>query len=88
MNLLPWATFAGRNFYYRATGDRALLDTGIRFVNEFLIPSYGPEASKKAADVRASGDGTGAGRALPNDRRQTTSSIWPGICCAVTRAFR
>ncbi|MBS1839883.1 MAG: glycoside hydrolase family 127 protein [Acidobacteria bacterium] len=33
--------------YYRATGDRALLDTGIRFVNSFLIPSYGPEADKK-----------------------------------------
>jgi len=37
----------GATSYYRATGDRALLDTGIRFVNEFLIPSYGPEASKK-----------------------------------------
>jgi len=37
----------GATSYYRATGDRALLDTGIRFVNEFLIPLYGPEASKK-----------------------------------------
>ena len=37
----------GATSYYRATGDRAVLDTGIRFVNEFLIPSYGPEASKK-----------------------------------------
>jgi len=37
----------GATSYYRATGDRALLDAGIRFVNEFLIPSYGPEASKK-----------------------------------------
>jgi len=37
----------GATSYYRATGDRALLDTGIRFVNEFLIPSYGPETSKK-----------------------------------------
>ena len=28
--------------YYRATGDRTLLDAGIRFVNDFLMPSYGP----------------------------------------------
>ena len=28
--------------YYRATGDRRLLDAGIRFVNDFLQPSYGP----------------------------------------------
>jgi uncharacterized protein len=32
--------------YYRATGDRKLLDAGIRFVDDFLIPNYGP-ASKK-----------------------------------------
>jgi uncharacterized protein len=29
--------------YYRATGDRKLLDAGIRFVNDFLMPSYGPD---------------------------------------------
>jgi len=28
--------------YYRATGDRTLLDAGIRFVNEFLLPNFGP----------------------------------------------
>jgi DUF1680 family protein len=28
--------------YYRATGDRKLLDAGIRFVNDFLYPNYGP----------------------------------------------
>jgi uncharacterized protein len=28
--------------YYRATGDRKLLDAGIRFVDNFLIPNYGP----------------------------------------------
>src|SRR5437870_12583220 len=28
--------------YYRATGDRTLLDAGIRFVNDFLMPDYGP----------------------------------------------
>jgi DUF1680 family protein len=34
--------------YYRATGDRTLLDAGIRFVDGFLIPNYGPGASQKA----------------------------------------
>ena len=28
--------------YYRATGDRKLLDAGIRFVDDFLMPNYGP----------------------------------------------
>ena len=28
--------------YYRATGDRTLLDAGIRFVDNFLMPNYGP----------------------------------------------
>ena len=28
--------------YYRATGDRTLLDAGIRFVDDFLMPNYGP----------------------------------------------
>jgi len=32
--------------YYRATGDRKMLEAGIRFVNEFLIPNYGPEPKK------------------------------------------
>jgi uncharacterized protein len=32
--------------YYRATGDRKLLDAGIRFVDDFLIPSYGPAPKK------------------------------------------
>jgi uncharacterized protein len=34
--------------YYRATGDRTLLDAGIRFVDEFLLPNYGPGANQKA----------------------------------------
>ena len=33
--------------YYRATGDRTLLDAGIRFVDQFLIPNYGPEKNQK-----------------------------------------
>ena len=32
--------------YYRATGERKLLDAGIRFVNDFLIPNYGPAPKK------------------------------------------
>jgi DUF1680 family protein len=34
--------------YYRATGDPTLLKAGIRFVDDFLIPNYGPGASQKA----------------------------------------
>jgi DUF1680 family protein len=37
----------GATAYYRATGDRTLLDAGIRFVNDFLLPSFGPGADKK-----------------------------------------
>lgn len=33
--------------WYRATGDPALLDAGIRFVDGFLLPSYGPAPSQK-----------------------------------------
>jgi len=32
--------------YYRATGDRKLLDAGIRFVDDFLLPNYGPAPKK------------------------------------------
>jgi uncharacterized protein len=32
--------------YYRGTGDRRLLDAGIRFVDDFLIPNYGPAPKK------------------------------------------
>jgi DUF1680 family protein len=34
--------------YYRATGDPTLLNAGIRFVDDFLIPNYGPGANQKA----------------------------------------
>lgn len=33
--------------YYRATGDRTLLDAGIRFVDKFLLPNYGPGPNQK-----------------------------------------
>jgi DUF1680 family protein len=33
--------------YYLATGDRTLLDAGIRFVNQFLLPNFGPGADKE-----------------------------------------
>jgi hypothetical protein len=32
--------------YYRATGDRKMLDAGIRFVDDFLISNYGPAPLK------------------------------------------
>ena len=32
--------------YYRATGERKLLDAGIRFVDDFLLPNYGPAPKK------------------------------------------
>ena len=32
--------------YYRGTGDRKLLDAGIRFVNDFLLPNFGPAPKK------------------------------------------
>ncbi len=34
--------------YYRATGDRKWLDAGIRFVDQFLLPGYGPSKDQKA----------------------------------------
>jgi len=33
--------------YYRATGDRALMDAGIHFVDGFLLPNFGPGPEKK-----------------------------------------
>ncbi len=33
--------------YYRATGDRTLLDAGIRFADNFLLPNFGPGPDKK-----------------------------------------
>lgn len=32
---------------YRANGDRTLLDAGIRFIDGFLLPNYGPEPNQK-----------------------------------------
>lgn len=37
----------GATSYYRATGDRTLLDSGIHFVNDFLLPTYGPGSLQK-----------------------------------------
>ena len=37
----------GATAYYRATGDQTMLNSGTRFVNEFLLPTYGPEPNKK-----------------------------------------
>lgn len=32
---------------YRSTGDRTLLDAGIRYVDDFLLPNYGPAPNQK-----------------------------------------
>ncbi len=37
----------GATAYYRATGDRTLLNAGIRFVNDFLLPDFGPGSDNK-----------------------------------------
>ena len=33
--------------YYRATGERSLLEASMRFVDDYLLPSFGPVADKK-----------------------------------------
>ena len=33
--------------YYRGTGDQTLLNAGLKFVNDFLLPTFGPEPDKK-----------------------------------------
>jgi uncharacterized protein len=33
--------------YQRATGNSSLLDAGLRYVNDFLLPNYGPEPNQK-----------------------------------------
>ena len=33
--------------YYRATGDQTMLNSGARFVDDFLLPGYGPGPDKK-----------------------------------------
>jgi len=37
----------GATAYYRATGETAMLDAGIRFVNDFLLPKFGPEPDQQ-----------------------------------------
>lgn len=33
--------------YYHATGERELLDAGIRFIDDFLLPNYGPGKNQR-----------------------------------------
>jgi hypothetical protein len=42
-----WHMIQGAIAYYRATGDRTLLDAAIRFVDGYLLPNFGPDAYKK-----------------------------------------
>ena len=54
--------------YYRATGDRRLVDAGIRFVNDFLIPNYGAGTKKKPIVSGHPEIEMGIDRTLPNYR--------------------
>ena len=57
--MLPETQISGHEIYsmghllqagvalYRVTGDRTLLDAGLRFVNDYVLTSFGPEADKK-----------------------------------------
>jgi DUF1680 family protein len=33
--------------FYRGTGDQTLLNAGLKFINDFLLPTFGPEPDKK-----------------------------------------
>jgi DUF1680 family protein len=58
LRMLPQTQTTGHELYnighmlqgaiacYRANGDRRLLDAGIRFVDDFLLPNYGPAPKK------------------------------------------
>ena len=37
--------------FYRATGDRTLLDAGIRFVDGYLLPNFGPGPTKSPSSL-------------------------------------
>ena len=58
--------------YYRATGDRKLLDAGIRFVNDFLMPNYGPAPKQPIVSGHPEIE-LGADRAVPHHRRQAAT---------------
>ena len=42
--------------YYRATGDPTLLNAGVRFVDDFLLPGYGPAANQGPIVAGTSGN--------------------------------
>lgn len=59
LRMLPETQISGHEVYcmghliqaaialYRVTGDHVLLDAGLRFVNDFVLASFGPEPDKK-----------------------------------------
>ena len=53
--------------YRAATGDRKLLDAGIRFVDDFLIPKlWSRRQTRRASSQAIQKIEMGAGRALPH----------------------
>ena len=89
--------------YYRGTGDRKLLDAGIRFVNDFLLPNYGPAPKKPIVSghpeiemalielYRMTGDKRHldlAGYILQGDERRISRSAERSTCLAEHRSPR
>ena len=71
---------------YRATGDRTLLDAGIRFIDDFLLPNYGPGADQKGI-VAGHPEIEMALVELYRTTGNTPMSIWPDTFSTAIRAF-
>ena len=74
--------------YYRANGDRTLLDAGIRFIDGFLISELRAGANQKGIVSGHPGDRDGAGGTLPYHGRNATIWTSPATFCTATSAFR
>jgi hypothetical protein len=68
--------------YYRATGDRKLLDAGIRFVDEFLLPIMGQR--RKSLSSPAIRKLSWHSSSSTASRATKVSSIWPVTSCRET----
>ena len=72
--------------YYRATGDRTLLDAGIRFVDDFCSPTMAPARTRKAI-VAGHPEIEMALVELYRTTGDRSISISPAIFSTATRAF-